>query len=136
VTDLDQLNRYTVIFDQFQNVFLLYDEQGRFLGLKNIGDFISFSNFRILEILPSTGLLVKYDPSISLIYFGFALLMLTSSLSYLPYTQIWLFFDNKNFKTLWLGSATNRGKIQVQIDFENLIRYLEKALRNSSYFIL
>ena len=92
---------------------------------------ISFSvndKLRILEILPSTGLLIKYDPSITFIYLGFALLMLTTCFSYLPYTQIWLFTQRE---TIWLGCTTNRGKIQLEIQFENLIRQIEnKTLQN------
>jgi len=113
---------YTLIFDELQNTFLVYDENGTFISLKNIGDFID-NNSRILDIIPATGLLVKYDPSIITIYFGFGLLMITTSLSYLPYTQIWVFNQSKNS---WIGGITNRGKIQLEIEFENLIRYIEK----------
>ena len=80
--------------------------------------------------MPSTGLLIKYDPSIKIIYFGFGLLMLTACLSYLPYTQIWVFNQNKNS---WLGSSTNRGKIQLEIEFENLIRYIENSLTKNMF---
>ena len=113
---------YTLIFDELQNTFLVYDENGTFISLRNIGDFID-NNSRILDIIPATGLLVKYDPSIGTIYFGFGLLMITTSLSYLPYTQIWVFNQSKNS---WIGGITNRGKIQLEIEFENLIRYIEK----------
>jgi cytochrome c biogenesis protein len=115
----------TLIFNQFQNVFFVYNQDGTFLSSKNIGDFLS-SNLRILEILPSTGLLIKYDPSIPIIYLGFAILMITTFLSYLPYTQIWLFQQGKQ---LWLGSSTNRGKIQLELDLENLLRESEKTMK-------
>ena len=57
--------------------------------------------------------------------------MITTSLSYLPYTQIWIFNDKEN---CWIGSLTNRGKIQLEIEFENLIRYIEFQL-NKNIFI-
>jgi cytochrome c biogenesis protein len=110
-----------LIFDQFENSFLTYDEKGNFLKKSNLGDFL-MDDLLILDLIPSTGLLIKYDPSISLIYLGFGLLMITSSLSYLPYTQIWL-FNQKNYS--WLGSLTNRGKIQLELDFEKLVRNIE-----------
>jgi|TARA_B110000977_G_scaffold179284_1_gene237733 cytochrome c biogenesis protein len=113
---------YSLIFDQLQNTFLVYDETGTFVSLKNLGDFIDNDSL-ILDIIPSTGLLVKYDPSIGTIYLGFGLLMITTSLSYLPYTQIWIFNQSKNS---WIGGITNRGKIQLEIEFENLIRYIQK----------
>ena len=76
---------------------------------------------KIIEIIPATGLQIKYDPSIAIIYAGFGLLMITAFLSYLPYTQIWLY--NKN--NCWLGSLTNRGKINLEIEFENLYSQLK-----------
>jgi cytochrome c biogenesis protein len=118
-----------LVFDQLQNVVFLYDQNGNFLNIKNIGEII-LSDFIFIDILPSTGLLIKYDPSIKLIYLGFALLMLTTSLSYLPYTQIWIFNDKEN---CWIGSLTNRGKIQLEIEFENLIRYIEFQLNKNMF---
>jgi cytochrome c biogenesis protein len=128
ITWIDQSQEtFTLIFDQLQNVLFVYDQNGVFLEIKNMGDFLT-PRLRILEILPSTGLLIKYDPSITFIYLGFALLMLTTCFSYLPYTQIWLFTQRE---TIWLGCTTNRGKIQLEIQFENLIRQIEnKTLQN------
>ena len=114
-------NFYTVIVDQAQNTCLVYDEKGEFISVKNIGDSID-DNLIIIDLLPSTGLLIKYDPSIPIIYAGFGLLMITSCLSYLPYTQIWI-FNNKT--KIWIGAMTNRGKIQLEVEFENLIRTIE-----------
>ena len=113
---------YTLIFDQLQNTFLVYNEKGQFLANKSIGEFID-PNCVVIDIIPSTGLLIKYDPSIGIIYLGFGLLMITTSLSYLPYTQIWLFSEANK---IWIGCVTNRGKIQLEIEFENLIRYIER----------
>jgi hypothetical protein len=33
----------------------------------------------------------------------------------------------------WLGATTNRGKIQVELEFENLIRYLENKMTKSEF---
>jgi cytochrome c biogenesis protein len=120
---------YSMVFDHFQNTFLLYDSQGNFLGIKNIGEVIE-NEFCVMDVIPSTGLLVKYDPSIPLIYFGFGLLMVTSSLSFFPYTQLWLFHQSENS---WLGGSTNRGKIQFEIEFENLVRLSENLVVKSDF---
>jgi len=48
--------------------------------------------------------------------------MITTFLSYLPYTQCWIFQKEKEF---WIGSSTNRGKIQFELQFENLLRESE-----------
>ena len=123
--------KQTIIFDQLENNFLIYDDSGRFLKIGNIGDQINNTVF-LLDILPATGLQIKYDPSILIIYFGFALLMVTASLSYLPYNQVWI-FHKKNMS--WIGSSTNRGKIKLEIEFENLIRYIENVLVKNIFSI-
>ena len=119
--DLPKQKSLALVFDQLQNIVFVYDENGNFINFKNTGDLIE-GNLKLIDILPSTGLLIKYDPSITIIYFGFGLLMITTLLSYLPYTQIWILNEKNN---CWIGSSTNRGKIQLEIEFENLIRSLE-----------
>jgi cytochrome c biogenesis protein len=121
INDLPKQKNLALVFDQLQNIVFIYDENGNFINFKNTGDLIE-ENLRLIDILPSTGLLIKYDPSIIVIYFGFGLLMITTLLSYLPYTQIWILNEKNN---CWIGSSTNRGKIQLEIEFENLIRSLE-----------
>ena len=117
----------TLILDQLQNTFSIYDDQGNFIKTYNLGD--SLNDKKIIEIIPSTGLQIKYDPSIPIIYSGFGLLMITAFLSFLPYTQIWI-YDKENI--CWLGSLTNRGKINLEIEFENLIREIEKTIFRTS----
>jgi cytochrome c biogenesis protein len=119
----------TLVFDQLQQIVFIYDEKGNFLNIKNNGEAIS-QNLIFIDILPSTGLLIKYDPSITIIYFGFGLLMITACLSYLPYTQIWICNTKKN---CWIGSSTNRGKIQFEIEFENYIRYFEYQVTKTPF---
>eukprot|EP01040_Poterioochromonas_malhamensis_P012583 gene12583-13773_t len=102
---------------------------GNFLELQNIGDKIG-NQFVIIDILPSTGLQIKYDPTISLIYFGFGILMITGCLSFLPYTQIWMCQQSLYCR---LAGSTNRGKIQLEIEFENLLREIETKYKKVSF---
>jgi cytochrome c biogenesis protein len=118
----------TLILDQLKNVFNVYDNQGNFIKTYNVGDL--FEDKKIIEIIPSTGLQIKFDPSIPIIYLGFGLLMITAFLSFLPYTQIWVYSDSD---TCWIGTITNRGKITLEIEFENLIREIEKSLFRTIY---
>ena len=119
----------TLLFDQLENNVLIYDQLGNFLQIGNVGESIN-GKLLLIDVLPATGLQIKYDPSILIIYSGFGLLMVTSCLSYLPYTQIWI-FNQKN--TSWIGSSTNRGKINLEIEFENLIRDSENNLIKSIF---
>jgi hypothetical protein len=52
---------------------------------RKFGDFINENNV-LIDIIP-TGLLIKYYPTIGIIYFGFGLLI-TACLSYLPYPNM------------------------------------------------
>ena len=119
----------SIIFDQFQNTFTIYNEEGKLLNIKNLGETIT-KNYILTDLLPATGLLIKFDPSIKFIYLGFGLLIITTFLSYLPYTQFWIFEDKNN---IWIGSSTNRGKIQLEIEFENLIRNIENKLFENTF---
>ena len=119
----------TIVFDKLENTYSVYNKKGEFLETKNLGDEIS-KNLVLIDVLPSTGLLIKYDPSIFIIYSGFGLLIITTFLSYLPYTQVWIFSQKGN---TWLGATTNRGKIQVELEFENLIRYVENKLTKNDF---
>ena len=125
----DSSKTISIVFDQLENTFSTYDERGNFLEIKNIGENIT-KKYTLIDLLPATGLLIKYDPSIQLIYLGFGLLMVTTLLSYLPYTQFWIFENSKN---IWVGSSTNRGKIQLEIEFENLIREMENKIYQSIF---
>jgi len=121
-------NTQTLILDQLKNVFSVYDNKGNFIKTYNVGDL--FEDKKIIEIIPSTGLQIKFDPSITIIYIGFGLLMITAFLSFLPYTQIWIYSNNE---TCWIGTITNRGKITLEIEFENLIREVEKNIFRTIY---
>lgn len=121
----------SVGIEQLKNTFGIYQKEGIFLEEKNLGEKLSSnSSFIIVEILSSTGLLLKSDSSIFLVYSGFGFLMITASLSYLPYTQIWLVKKKENS---WIGSSTNRGKIQLEFEFENFLRALESHLIKNFY---
>ena len=59
--------------------------------------------------------------------------MITTFLSYIPYTQIWIFKQGQQF---WLGSSTNRGKIQLELQFESLLRDSELKIKNFDQLLL
>jgi len=120
---------YTIILNNLDNTCILYDGKGNYIGVKNSGELLD-EELIWIDTISATGLLIKYDPSIPIIYLGFALLMITTALSYLPYTQLWI-FHQKN--TSWIGGSTNRGKIQLEIEFENLIRYIENQLIKNNF---
>ena len=107
-----------LIINTFDDKYSLYDNNFNLINyIKNYN--LTNISFLFLEIIPSTGLLVKSDISIFFIYIGFGSLIITTFLSYLPYTQLWLIRYKKYF---WIGNLTNRGKLKLEIDFQNFQR--------------
>jgi cytochrome c biogenesis protein len=118
-------NGITFITNTLNGKFSLYLNNGIFLGTFNIGNKITqLENLTIFEIMTETGLQIKADPGIPLIYLGFGILMLSSLISYFSFTQFWL---SKNSKTFLIGSTSNRAKLNLRFEFLSLtLPYLEK----------
>jgi cytochrome c biogenesis protein len=55
------------------------------------------NSFTLLEIISSTGLQIKTDPGIPIIYTRFFFLMISTLISYITYSQIWIIQKNQKF---------------------------------------
>ena len=72
------------------------------------------NNFKILDVISSTGIQIKSDPGVKLIYTGFFFLISSSIISYISFSELWLLqFSNK----VLFGGKTNRAKIKFKIEF-------------------
>ena len=112
-----------VLMDNLQGYCSIYNEFGEFLGNLELNEFGN-KNFPItlIDILSSTGLQIKTDPGIPLIYTGFFFLMISTLISYITYSQIWAIKANKN---LFIGGTTTRAVFDFEIEFFKLIKALE-----------
>nr|YP_011005335.1 Cytochrome c biogenesis protein [Chorda asiatica]QWK43079.1 cytochrome biogenesis protein [Chorda asiatica]WAM62198.1 Cytochrome c biogenesis protein [Chorda asiatica] len=95
----------------------LYNNMGKFLRTINIGDNIYQTNslsLNLIDIISSTGIQIKSDPGIKLIYFGFFFLMLSSLISFISFSEFWLlYFPTKAIA----GGKTNRAKVKFNLEF-------------------
>jgi cytochrome c biogenesis protein len=108
----------TFICNNLEGSYKLYDSNGNLIGNFLLGDNINLRNqIQILEIIPETGLQIKADPGIPLIYLGFGTLMISTLVSYLSYTQFWLY---KEAQKVFIGGETNRAKLNLQVIFLDL----------------
>ena len=108
-------NGRTLIANSLNGNFSIYDENGKFKGTYNIGDkIIGIKNLIVSEIVSETGLQIRKDPGINLIYLGFGILMISSLISYFSFTQFWVL--NKE-NSVFIGATTNRAKLNLKIDF-------------------
>lgn len=70
------------------------------------------------RIVGTTGVIVKNDPGVPLVYLGFAILMPATLLSVLPFSQVWVTLDDRDPSKVLLAARTNRD----QPSFEDEMR--------------
>jgi len=95
----------------------LYNDEGKFVENINIGDNINITDltsFTLTDIISSTGIQIKSDPGIKLIYFGFFCLIFSSLISYISFSEFWLLYLPKKAIS---GGKTNRAKVKYNLEF-------------------
>ena len=108
------------LIDNLQGYCSIYNESGIFLGNIELNETVFFSTpFTLLEIISSTGLQIKTDPGIPIIYLGFFFLMVSTLMSYLTYSQIWVIQKNQK---LFICGTTNRAQFDFELEFLKLIQ--------------
>ena len=106
--------------DNLEGYCSIYSETGVFLGNIELNELGNFKQpFTLLEILSSTGLQIKTDPGIPVIYSGFLFLMLSTLISYITYSQIWIIKKNQK---LFIGGITNRALFDFELEFLKFIK--------------
>lgn len=105
-----------LVFQDLTGRFQLYNSRQELLSENEVGDklFIDGHSVRVTNIITSTGLQIKSDPGINLVYFGFMLLIISVALSYISYDQFWAL---KNGNSLYLSGQTNRATYSFQKQF-------------------
>ena len=108
------------IIDNLEGYCSIYNDQGLFLGNLELNEILPIDQPIILvEILSSTGLQIKSDPGIPIIYTGFFFLMVSTLISYITYSQIWILKANKK---IFIGGNTSRALFEFELEFLNFIK--------------
>ena len=109
-----------VIIDNLEGYCSIYNDNGGFLGNLELNEkIINQQELTLIEILSSTGLQIKSDPGIPLIYTGFFFLMLSTLISYITYSQIWLIKENQK---IFIGGNTTRAMFEFELEFFKFIK--------------
>lgn len=112
-------NGLTIFFESLRGDFLVqsfnfitssYNELGQNLSPSSI-------NTSIVDVLSCTGLQVRGDPGETLLCLGFASLILSTFISYISYSRIWII---KKTEKIQLGGLTNRAKLRFDFQLLNL----------------
>lgn len=113
-------NGFIAIIDNLQGYSSLYDNKGQFLGNLELNENVSKElNIQLIDILSSTGLQIKTDPGIPIIYTGFFFLMISTLISYITYSQIWIY--QRNYQ-IFVGGNTTRATFEFELEFFNYIK--------------
>ena len=108
------------IIDNLEGYCSVYNENGQFLGNIELNETINFKvPITLLEIISSTGLQIKTDPGIPIIYLGFFFLMLSTLISYITYSQIWIIQKNQQ---IFIGGNTNRAVFEFELEFLKFLK--------------
>ena len=96
-----------------QGTVLIYDAGGKLVNTVREGMSVEVNGvtLKILEVVGSTGLQIKADPGIPVVYGGFALLMLGVVMSYISHSQVWVLQKEEN---LYVGGKTNRAQVAFE----------------------
>jgi len=109
-----------ILIDNLQGYCSVYSEMGQFLGNFELNEeFNENLKITLTDILSSTGLQIKTDPGIPLIYTGFFFLMISTLISYISYSQIWII---KEHEKMFIGGNTTRATFDFEIEFFKLIK--------------
>ncbi len=121
----------SLIAKDLQGTVLIYGNDGKLIGTvrQGMATEIPTGNqpgdkplrLSLKEVVGSTGLQIKADPGIPLVYLGFGLLMVSTLMSYLSHSQVWALREGDR---CYIGGRTNR----AQVSFEReLLEILDQA---------
>jgi|SRR5210317_534281 len=121
ISNNQQINNGIIaIIDNVQGYCSIYNEIGEFLGNIELNESVNFQrSISLLEIINSTGLQIKTDPGIPIIYLGFFFLMISTLISYITYSQIWIIQKNQK---IFIGGNTNRAVFEFELEFFKFIK--------------
>nr|AKF43168.1 cytochrome c biogenesis protein [Geranium incanum] len=116
-----QVKGISMLARDLQSV-VLYDQEGKFAGVRRPNSKLPIEidgkKIEILDAIGSSGLDLKTDPGVPIVYAGFGALMLTTCISYLSHSQVWALQDGT---TLVIGGKSNRAKVEFSSEVNRLL---------------
>ena len=106
-----------------QGTVLIYDTTGKLVASVREGMSTEVNGVTLFvdKIIGSTGLQIKADPGIPIVYLGFGLLMLSVLMSYISHSQIWAWQQKEQ---LYIAGKTNRASVGFEREMLNILEIL------------
>jgi cytochrome c biogenesis protein len=123
-TKTDLSEGVSLLTRDLQGTVIVYDAQGDLTSAVREGMTIPINgvNLKIVELVGSTGLQIKADPGVPIVYLGFALLMMGVVMSYFSHSQIWALQSGDRF---YIGGKTNRAQVGFEREIIDTIERLK-----------
>ncbi len=105
---------------------IIYDKNGtRLMALSTNKEVqIKESLIKIINIIPSSGLLLKRDPGVPIVYTSFAIILIGGSLSLISTKKIWL-INEKETSLIHIGGLSNRNLFGLSKELTEFISLLD-----------
>ncbi|NJO41744.1 MAG: cytochrome c biogenesis protein [Cyanobacteria bacterium CRU_2_1] len=112
----------SIVTKDLQGILLVYDTEGKLISTvrEGMSTEVNGVTLAIVEVVGSTGLQIKADPGIPIVYLGFGLLMLGVIMSYVSHSQIWALQTEEGF---YIGGRTNRAQVVFE---QEMIKILDQ----------
>jgi cytochrome c biogenesis protein len=106
-----------------QGTMIVYDTKGNLSSAIRPGMPFEVNGvtLTVKELIGSTGLQIKADPGIPIVYTGFGLLMLGVIMSYASHSQIWALQQGDRF---YIGGRTNRAQVTFERELIDVLEQL------------
>jgi cytochrome c biogenesis protein len=113
----------SLLAKDLQGMLLLYDAEGKLVTTLRPGmsTEVNGVTLKIAEVVGSTGLQIKADPGIPIVYTGFTLLMLGVMMSYVSHSQVWALQKDGHF---YVGGRTNRAQVAFEREVLDILDQL------------
>ncbi|KAL1811913.1 hypothetical protein ACET3Z_021978 [Daucus carota] len=111
---------------------VLYDQEGKFAGIRRPSSKLPIeidgSKIVVVDAIGSSGLNLKTDPGVPVVYAGFGFLMLTTCISFLSHSQVWALQDGTS---VVVGGKTNRAKTEFPDAINRLLDQVPEIVASS-----
>lgn len=117
--------KFSFLVNDLRGNLLLYNEKGLLIKECLVGEKINLSSnseFEVSELITSTGLQIKTDPGLRVVYLSFFLLICSVYASFISYSQIW---GIERYNSILFSGNSNRAVLFFQTEFKKLLGRIE-----------
>nr|ARW64904.1 cytochrome c biogenesis protein ccs1 [Polysiphonia sertularioides] len=119
-----------ILSTKLNNKVLILNPDASILQEVSLGQrfYLNSVPISIEKVIPSTGLQVKFDPGVPLVYLGFFSMIVSTFVSYLSYSQVWIYIA---VDSLEFAGSTNRSVLF----FEQDVVFIDKLYVYYLYYL-